>query len=100
MRYALSSYREHYKKVISTWHVSLQTMQLLASIPGGCTPRCKCGKNNFLNLQQWGWKTTKHDLLPNATEQPAAPQDLLNKISCTCGKGYPMRRKSASTKTD
>lgn len=44
-------------------------------------------KNNVLNPQQWGWKTTKHGLLPNPTDQPAAPQELLNKISCTCGKG-------------
>lgn len=44
-------------------------------------------KNNFLNPEQWGWKTTKHGLLPITTDQPAAPQELLNKISCTCTKG-------------
>ncbi|KAJ8894150.1 hypothetical protein PR048_006760 [Dryococelus australis] len=38
-------------------------------------------KNNFLNTRQWGWKTTKHGLLTNATDQTAAPQELLDKIS-------------------
>ncbi|KAJ8892546.1 hypothetical protein PR048_005127 [Dryococelus australis] len=44
-------------------------------------------KNIFLDPQQWSWKTTKHGPLPNATDQPAAPQEMLNKISCTCVKG-------------
>lgn len=35
----------------------------------------------------WGWKNSKNGLMPIATSQDAAPQELLNLISCKCAKG-------------
>ncbi|KAJ8871511.1 hypothetical protein PR048_027833 [Dryococelus australis] len=52
--------------------------------PDATPDQVQVWKNNFLIPQQWGWKTTKHGLLPNAIEQP---QELLNKIVCTRRKG-------------
>ncbi|CAG9770015.1 unnamed protein product [Ceutorhynchus assimilis] len=36
---------------------------------------------------QWGWKITKHGLLPVPSTAEQAPQELLNNTACKCSKG-------------
>nr|XP_018912069.1 PREDICTED: uncharacterized protein LOC109040547 [Bemisia tabaci] len=40
-----------------------------------------------LNACDWGWKLSKHGLLPITTLQPPAPEEILKMISCKCKKG-------------
>ena len=40
-----------------------------------------------LDPTQWGWKVTKHGLLPITSTAEQAPQELLNSTACKCSKG-------------
>ncbi|KAF2905349.1 hypothetical protein ILUMI_00832 [Ignelater luminosus] len=44
-------------------------------------------KGNILDPLIWGWKTTKHSLLPLTIDKAAAPEELINSIFCKCTKG-------------
>lgn len=41
-------------------------------------------RNQEMNAEQWGWKSTPDGLMPVQTTQPPTPEALLNSISCAC----------------
>lgn len=44
-----------------------------------------CSRSDFhLNPLEWGWEETDNMLLPVCCDEPAAPDELLNIIKCSC----------------
>lgn len=41
-------------------------------------------KGNVLSPKDWGWQVLRNSLVPISTDLPAAPDNLLKLISCTC----------------
>ncbi|GBL94307.1 hypothetical protein AVEN_16824-1 [Araneus ventricosus] len=42
---------------------------------------------HVLDPIKWGWKATKHELLPSTSTAVQVPQELLNSTACKCSKG-------------
>ena len=45
------------------------------------------GESTHVPPGEWGWKVVNRQMLPIATDVPAAPQELLEIISCRCKSG-------------
>ncbi|KAJ8893586.1 hypothetical protein PR048_006186 [Dryococelus australis] len=49
-------------------------------------PYFKLNEKTIDWIHLWGWKTSKHDLLPVHTNKEAAPEKFLKTMCCTCSK--------------